>query len=103
VASHGVGLFTTRTMRHPMNRHELTSADTAPSSDPCASFRPAGGERLVRLPAVLELTGRGRTAWLDDVKAGKAPKCIKIGAASFWLWTEVQSYIADRIRESRGA
>ncbi|MCB1998908.1 MAG: AlpA family phage regulatory protein [Rhodoferax sp.] len=57
----------------------------------------------MRLPAVLELTGRGRTAWLDDVKAGKAPKPIKIGAASMWLHTEVQGWIAERIRESRGA
>jgi len=57
----------------------------------------------LRLPAVLELTGRGRTAWLDDVKAGKAPKPIKIGAATFWLWSECQAWIAGRIRESRGA
>lgn len=57
----------------------------------------------MRLPAVLELTGRGRTAWLDDVKAGKAPKPIKIGAATFWLWSECQAWIAGRIRESRGA
>ncbi len=59
-------------------------------------------ERLLRLPAVLELTGRGRTAWLDDVKAGRAPKPIKIGAASFWLWSECQAWIAQRVRESRG-
>jgi prophage regulatory protein len=60
------------------------------------------GERLLRLPQVLELTARGRTAWLDDVKVGKAPRPIKIGSASMWLHSEVQAWIADRIRASRG-
>lgn len=79
--------------------HTSTSEPGAPSAAP--TLPP--GERLLRLPAVLELTGRGRTAWLDDVKAGKAPKPIKIGAATFWLWSECQAWIAGRIRESRGA
>lgn len=60
------------------------------------------GERLLRLPAVLELTGRGRTATLDDVKAGRFPKPIKVGAASMWLQSEVQAWIADRVRQARG-
>ena len=59
-------------------------------------------EHLLRLPRVLELTGRGRTATLDDVKAGRFPKPIKIGAASMWLQSEVQAWIAARVRDSRG-
>lgn len=60
------------------------------------------GERLLRLPAVLSLTGRGRTAVLDDVKAGRFPRPIKVGAASMWLHSEVQAWIGERIRQSRG-
>jgi prophage regulatory protein len=59
------------------------------------------GERLLRLPAVLELTGRGRTAVLDDVKAGRFPRPIKVGAASMWLHSECQAWIAERVRASR--
>lgn len=73
----------------------------APSRQPAAPS-PVPGEKFLRLPSVLEMTGRGRTAWLDDVKAGKAPKPVKIGAASMWLHSEVQAWISDRIRESRG-
>lgn len=63
----------------------------------------ARGETLLRLPQVLAMTGRGRTSTLDDVKAGTFPKPIKIGAASLWVCSEVQSWIAARVRESRGA
>jgi prophage regulatory protein len=78
----------------PPNPHEAT---------PTAQSQPAlaSGERLFRLPQVLELTGRGRTATLDDVKAGRFPKPIKIGAASMWLHSEVQAWIAARVRDSR--
>lgn len=59
------------------------------------------GEVLLRLQQVLAMTGRGRTSTLDDVKAGTFPKPIKIGAASFWVCSEVQGWIADRVRDSR--
>lgn len=67
---------------------------------PAVALQP--GERLLRLPAVLELTGRGRTAVLDDVKAGRFPRPIKVGSASMWLHSEVQAWIGERIRQSRG-
>lgn len=60
------------------------------------------GEVLLRLPQVLAMTGRGRTSTLDDVKSGSFPKPVKIGSASFWVCSEVQAWIADRIRNSRG-
>lgn len=84
-----------------MNPLEHLAANAVAPYDSFGPAVPAPGERLLRLPAVLDLTGRGRTAWLDDVKAGKAPKAIKIGAASMWLHSEVQQWIAERIRESR--
>lgn len=62
----------------------------------------AQDERLLRLPAVLEMTSRGRTKTLNDVKAGTFPKPIKCGVATLWLHSEILSWIADRVRESRG-
>ena len=58
-------------------------------------------ERLLRLPLVLQTTGRGRTATLDDVKAGRFPKPIKVGTASMWLHSEVQAWIAARVQATR--
>lgn len=61
----------------------------------------AGTERLIRLPECLQAVSLGRTAWLDLVKAGTAPQPVKIGRATCWVWSEVQAFIADRIRQSR--
>lgn len=61
----------------------------------------AGAERLIRLPECLQMVSLGRTAWLDLVKEGTAPQPIRIGRASCWVWSEVQAFIADRIRQSR--
>lgn len=58
-------------------------------------------ERLVRLPEVLRTVCFGRTAWLDLVKAGKAPQPVRIGRATFWQASELQSWIAERVRMSR--
>lgn len=63
----------------------------------------ASAEKLIRLPRVLELTGRGRTATLDDVRAGAFPQPIKLGAATVWLESEVQAWIAERVRQAREA
>lgn len=78
-----------------MNGEHKAGEGAAPSPLPA-------GERLLRLPTVLALTGRGRTSTLDDVKAGTFPKPIKCGAASMWLHSEVQAWIAARVRASRG-
>jgi predicted DNA-binding transcriptional regulator AlpA len=58
-------------------------------------------ERLLRLPSCLQMVQIGRTAWLDMVKAGQAPQAVKIGRATFWVASEVQAFIAERIRRSR--
>lgn len=63
----------------------------------------AGTERLVRLNDCLQAVSLGRTAWLDLVKEGTAPQPVKIGRATMWVWSEVQGFIADRIRQSRRA
>jgi prophage regulatory protein len=57
--------------------------------------------RLIRLPGVLQLVGLGRSAWLDLVQRGKAPRSVKIGRASLWVEAEVRAFIAERVRDSR--
>lgn len=84
--------------------HHTDSSD--PVSHQTGKGRAAGpesiGEVLLRLPQVLAMTGRGRTSTLDDVKAGTFPKPIKVGSASLFLQSEVQAWIAARVRDSRG-
>lgn len=58
-------------------------------------------EQLLRLPATLARVGLGRSAWLELVKAGRAPQPVKIGRASAWPSSEVAEWIAQRVRESR--
>ena len=47
------------------------------------------------------MTGRGRTTTLDDVRTGRFPAPIKVGGAAMWLESEVQRWIADRVRQYR--
>jgi len=58
--------------------------------------------RLMRLPECLNATAQGRTAFLDAVKAKKAPQPIKIGRATMWIEAEIAAYIEGRIKASRG-
>lgn len=76
--------------------HPTTSEHEAPAASAVTPHK------LIRLPQVMEMTGRGRTATLDDVRAGRFPKPIKVGSATLWLESEVQGWIADRVRQSRG-
>lgn len=74
------------------------------NSDESTQTTPPGASvvrRLMRLPTVLEITGLGRTAWLDMVRERKAPQPIKIGRATMWIETEVAQFVEDRISESR--
>lgn len=68
---------------------------------PTPSESAATGERLIRLPEALQAVSLGRTAWLDLVKSGAAPQPVKIGRATFWVQSELQGFIAERIRLSR--
>lgn len=72
-------------------------SESAPTSTHAATLR-----RLLRLPACLHATGLGRTAWLDLVKAKKAPQPVKIGRATMWVEAEVSAFIEERIKASRG-
>lgn len=54
-------------------------------------------EQMMRLPAVLQMIGLGRTFWLDAIKAGSAPSPYKMGSASLWKSSEVQSWLDARL------
>ena len=59
------------------------------------------GERLIRLPATLHAVELGRSAWLDLVRSKQAPQPVHIGRATFWVASEIQTFIAERIAVSR--
>ncbi len=74
----------------------------APATDsPRTAAAVPHADQLLRLLAVLAIVQGGRTWWLDLVKARKAPQPVKIGRSTFWLASEVQAWIADRVRDSR--
>jgi prophage regulatory protein len=61
------------------------------------------GERLLRLPRVLERVGVSRsTAWLW-IRQGRFPKPVKIGPnISAWRESEIEQWIAERIASANG-
>lgn len=61
----------------------------------------APDERLIKLPEILNTTKLCRTKWLDLVKRKKAPQPIKIGRGTFWVYSEVQAFVAEVIRQAR--
>ncbi|MBN8508534.1 MAG: AlpA family phage regulatory protein [Burkholderiales bacterium] len=67
---------------------------------PAAAPAPAP-ERLIRLPAVLDLVGLGRTAVLDRVKAGAFPAPVRIGRAALWREAEVSAWVVAQVRAHR--
>jgi len=83
-------------MNHP------ESAPIGSPETPEPTPKTQGTDRLVRLPSVLQTVQGGRTWWLDLVKAGKAPAPVRIGRATLWQMSALQSWIADRVRESPG-
>ncbi|MBI5900839.1 MAG: AlpA family phage regulatory protein [Rhodocyclales bacterium] len=56
-------------------------------------------EALLRLPQVEAITGRKKPTIYSDMKNGKFPKPVKIGArAVAWLPAEIQRWIDERPR-----
>jgi prophage regulatory protein len=58
-------------------------------------------ERLIRLPAVLDRVGLGRTAVLDRVKAGTFPAPLKVGRATLWQESAVSAWCVAQVRAQR--
>lgn len=57
----------------------------------------APGERLIRLPELLSITGESRTTCYDNIAAGTHPAPRKDGRASLWVLSEVSRYVAQKI------
>lgn len=56
---------------------------------------------FLRLPEVLKRVPVGRTAWYDAIKAGEAPKPVKLGGASMWPAHEIDA-LARKMMTERG-
>lgn len=76
--------------------HEAT-----PGAGSAATCALPGDERLLRLPAVLNKVGLGRTAVLDRVKRGDFPAPVKIGRATLWREAEVSAWVIAQVRTHR--
>lgn len=62
------------------------------------------GECLLRLPDVEARTGLKKSAIYAGMRAGTFPQCLKLGPrASAWPSSEIDGWIAGRIRAARGA
>lgn len=88
---------------HPEYRARELAGISAPVEFSAGTGHTLEAERLLRLPQVLEAVGIGRTGWLEMVRTGEAPKPVRLGRAVAWPASEVQAFIRERIRLSRGA
>ncbi len=55
-------------------------------------------EKMLRRPAVEEMTGLSRTSIYDQMNAGTFPRAVKIGpGAVAWAQSSIQKWIQERI------
>ena len=59
-------------------------------------------ERLLRRPGVEAKIGFKHSAIYELIKRDQFPSPIKIGRSSFWIESEVDSWIEQRIQQARG-
>ena len=82
-----------------MKRPEHFAAPTMPARSQIAT----PGETLLPLPAVLARVGLSRSNVYALIGAGKFPAPVKIGAASRWPSSRVDTWITAAISESGNA
>lgn len=59
--------------------------------------------KIMRLPAVIEKTGKPRSTIYSMIENDLFPKQIKLSARSVgWLEDEVNAWIAEKVNTSRG-
>jgi prophage regulatory protein len=58
-------------------------------------------KRLLRRPGVEDKVGFKHSAIYELIKRGEFPSPIRIGRSSFWLESEIDSWIERRVSESR--
>lgn len=55
-------------------------------------------ERFIRLPEVIEMTGRCRSSILKAAADGTMPRQVKTGGrSSAWLLSEIQAWMQEKI------
>lgn len=87
---------------HRSSRRTAHNDLNAGSDEPVAQTdHSLGNARLIRLTAVQERVGLGRTAVYKLIKDGQFPRPVKVGAASAWIDVEITRWI-ERLAESRG-
>jgi prophage regulatory protein len=58
---------------------------------------PQPADRAIRLPAVLQLTGKSKTATYDDIRDGRFPAGFLIGKrARAWMLSDVMAWLESR-------
>ena len=57
-------------------------------------------QKLIRLPKVIEITGKSRTRIYEDMKDNRFPKAIKTGSRSVaWVEQEIAEWIEDKKKQ----
>ena len=56
--------------------------------------------KILKLPAVIEITGKCRSTVYQEISEGTFPKQINLGPRAVgWLESEIQEWIMSRIQE----
>ncbi|MBB3255892.1 putative DNA-binding transcriptional regulator AlpA [Paraburkholderia bannensis] len=59
-------------------------------------------DRLIRLPAVLDAVGLGKTTIYALVKGGEFPRARKVRHTSLWVESEIQEWVRSIAERSAG-
>ena len=58
--------------------------------------------RILRLPAVMDVTGLGRTTVYEQMATGRFPRPIKLGERAVgWLEADIQNWLETKVLESK--
>jgi len=86
----------------PSSTAHQASCLSEPASHQQTDAGEAQAETLLTKAKVLQRLGMGDTAFRDRVRAGRAPKPVRVGRRTLWVESEIQAYIQRLIREGRG-
>ena len=60
--------------------------------------------KILRLPAVKEITGKSRTGIYSDMKRGLFPQSVPIGERAVgWLSESIEQWLNERVEKRRAA
>lgn len=77
--------------------HPSQPPESATHAATLTTYAHAPGERLIRLPELLSITGESRTQCYENISTGLHPAPRKDGRASLWVLSEVHEYVAQKI------